>query len=730
MKQEQRLRIMGQERLRSDRRQLGGMLLAMGVCVTFQPLLGMESLIGFTSDMGGEAFNRRWLISCGILQIIFGILAMVVGYLAVVHDYGNRRLTGTLILLTQLSWIPFATGIVQIGATISPPYITDTRTSWSDELVFLEEYVVNPFIPEDYLPNKNDVIFLGSMGLLGLITYGVGFFGSLAFLEFALYSFDAKKPTRRDSMYYRGRLLFYSFVILIAGMSQILFGAYILFEFGGGRLSPPIGIAMYRVSFPAITVAIGALQMVVGYHGVGNYLRLFPVGPNSNNFQILALVSWVLQLILQYIVQIGFVEGNENSTALTSLALYSFGISILPPFLDYKMRTTPISMSEENYNSASRDVELLIDISSDAASPEFRPLTGGRDVLMERLKTLEIQKESDDISGIEKSSSEGADNDDPETGPSAYEETNTGLSSQPSKNAIFSRLVSSLRGGRSIRGDKDEQKSIPDNSDNKVEEKPQAFEEQNKVYGPLIESPRKPRVETTQTIEYSTEPGVTVEETVEYPMDFGITVEETVEYPENSGARSSQLLEPGITVEEFIEYPDGYSPEKMFKKRTRKKGGYDSDNDDEDTPPRSNESFSTDMADTWGEHSRQELLSPIAETSSRRIVFGEQKQNRSFEGQESSVTRDTINPPLNYDDEGALQERASPQSKSFDDSLSPITNPTMTDSYYDYDSDEGYEISEATPDDDTAALDAKIDKLKENLISDTKNMEAYLTKIL
>ena len=55
---------------------------------------------------------------------------------------------------------------------------------------------------------------------------------------------------------------------------------------------------------------------------------------------------------------------------------------------------------------------------------------------------------------------------------------------------------------------------------------------------------------------------------------------------------------------------------------------------------------------------------------------------------------------------------------------------TNIESSSDYDSDEGFEISEATPDDDTAALDAKIDKLKGELISDTKNLESYLNRIL
>ena len=600
MKEGRSVLTMGQERLRSDRRQLGGMLLALGICITFQPLAGMESFIGHNFELGGTRFSTIWVLCAGIVQIVFGTLAMVVGYLALVHDYGDRRLTGVLIAATLLAWIPFLTGIIQVGVAASGPYVAETKMSGPGGAAFLEEYVVNPFVPEDYLPNKTDILFLGCMGILGLITYGIGFFGSLAFVEFALYSFDTGKPTRLDARYYRRRLLLYSFVILIAGMSQILFGAYALFEFGGGRLSPPIGVAMYRVSFPAVTVAVGSIQMLVGYYGVGSYLRLFPIGPDDNNFQAIAFGGWLLQLILQYIVQWGFAEGNEDPAALTSVALYSFGMNILPAFLDYKMRNTPYPLRDEYYDAINAEEEIMLGTG-----------IATRDEILENVKTLEIRDGFDDNSGVD-------------------------------------------------------------------------LRHQNQ---------HKPGTTTVKTIEHPHEPGITVEEIVEYPTDFGTAPDNKATPRKNT---VGPFLEPGNTVEEYVEYPDGQN----------RKG-----DDDEDTPPRSNESFSTDMEDTWGAQSPQQMLLPSIEENSSRIIFDERKEWRPNGGERSSTSRQPIQQTQNAN-------ANSPASR------------TIPERYYDYDSDdEGFEISEATPDDDTAALDAKIEKLKGEFVSDT-NLETYLNKIM
>ena len=106
-------------------------------------------------------------------------------------------------------------------------------------------------------------------------------------------------------------------------------------------------------------------------------------------------------------------------------------------------------------------------------------------------------------------------------------------------------------------------------------------------------------------------------------------------------------------------------------------------------------------------------------TNTSTVWFNLRRQdqigNIAYEGQEVSLSRHPIDP--------------SQIAHTEDHFLSSQLNSSVPDSYYDYDSDEGYEISEATPDDDTAALDAKIDKLKGELISDT-NLESYLNRIL
>lgn len=757
------------ERFRSDRRQLGGMLLVMGICVTFQPLAGISSFIGVNQDGNITYFNVIWLICCGIIQIIFGTLAMVVGYLGLVHDYGSCRLTGILLLMTQLAWIPFVTGIIEVGIAASPPYTIETLWSSPDGIGIVDEYVVNPFIPEDYLPNKSDVLFFGAMGILGLISYGVGFFGSLAFLEFSLYTFDAGKPTLRNRKYYRGRLLFYSFIMLIAGMSQILLGAYVLFEFGGGPLSPLVGVAMYRVSFPEITMAVGSVQMIVGYYGVGNYLHLFPTGPNDNYFQIFAIVGWLSQLILQYIVQISYIEGNENSAALPSLVLYSFGMNILPPFLDYKMRTTSTSFNDENIGPINRDERIGIGFSPDLATPETptRHMSYEKASYLQNVRTLGMHSRLEDNSDLDIENTDGTGiqtrnqhscDPKPETLP--YHIKNNGISNQRPTGGMPSRLFSSLRTYILDRGKQlgnkqthqmDECKSvdsIPDQNFIKFSEESGIVAEETirnhdesdiiedetmENHDGLIDTDRSSTEFPTESGQHSGESGITVEEFVEFPIS-GSSVEETVEYPGNIGVPMEKIVdnfpESGISAEEHVEYPDNLSRESIFKRRTREEIGDDNNIDDQDTPPRSNESFNTDLEDTWGEKARQQiLLSSIEEEDSHRMLLEEQTEKIANDGQKSSFSPEPIYPPRDFDAEDGVQEIKNFRTKRFVCTSRPEMHPSIFDSYYDYDTDDGFEISEATPDDDTAALDAKIDKLKGELISDI-NLESYLNQIL
>eukprot|EP00535_Pseudo-nitzschia_heimii_P002295 CAMPEP_0197188390 /NCGR_PEP_ID=MMETSP1423-20130617/17708_1 /TAXON_ID=476441 /ORGANISM="Pseudo-nitzschia heimii, Strain UNC1101" /LENGTH=749 /DNA_ID=CAMNT_0042640199 /DNA_START=73 /DNA_END=2322 /DNA_ORIENTATION=- len=742
---------LGSERFRSDRRQLGGLLLVIGGFITFQPLDGIATLIHLKQDASEDNFDTMWLIFCGSIQMIFGTLAMVVGYLALVQDCGNYRLTGALMLATHLSWIPYLTGIIQVGVAAGPPYSIETRRSTTDGILLLEEYVSNPFIPESYTPTKNDVIFIGSMGILGLMSYGIGFFGSLSFLGYALYSFDVGKPTRRDARYYRGRLIVYSFVMLIAGMSQILLGAYILFEFGGGRLSPPIGVTLFIVSFPEICVAVGSIQMIVGYYGVGNYLHLFPADPSNNTFQILALIGWILQLIFQYIVQISYSE-DADAAALTSLALYSFGINILPPFLDYKMRTTPITLKTDHYSTLSTDDKTSMEKVS--ALPERNESVS----FAENSNSFEKKNESERNSWLVRATSESTGVEGESTmhnSKCVHSRPDTQSSDRIRSRGMFPRLFSRSRTQKLKQGDRngndhtdelEKTKAVANvdtavlnvsigGSGNTINEYSITCEKMTRDEKSFIgvnmmstKSPSESTTDSKQPMEHSGEPKQAGGMGLEPPHEYELSVQGKKFDPDKSEISSNNMMahspEPGIVVKECVEHPDDIAQDALLMWRTTEDIKDVNNVSDQDTPPRSNESFSTDMNDTWGDQSLQQtLFSPITNKNFNRIPIQEKIGNKV-----PSPCRDTVIPSHCLNEEELLPSYESTSEKKLDQSSSILHHHT-SDSYYDYDSDKEFEISEATPDDDTAQLDAKIDKLKGELLSDI-NLESYLNQIL
>jgi hypothetical protein len=123
------------------------------------------------------------------------------------------------------------------------------------------------FIPAAYDPSEGDVRFVGAMGMLGILGYGAGFLGSLAFIQFALYQYQSGNAQSRPGSYYRGRLSFYCFELFLVGLSQFLLGIYTISSFGKDPLDFPVGVAMYTVYFPEISIFCGLLQILVSIFG-------------------------------------------------------------------------------------------------------------------------------------------------------------------------------------------------------------------------------------------------------------------------------------------------------------------------------------------------------------------------------------------------------------------------------------------------------------------------------
>jgi hypothetical protein len=265
-------------------------------------------------------------------------------------------LTGALILVTQTAFIPYITDMTMIGRLATQP----------DSTAFF-----NNFDPNDV--SSTDVKFVGAMGICGVVSYGFTFIGSIAFMAFTVYTYQAQKPQDRNALYYRSRVKFYCAMLLLAGLVQLALGAYLLSNFEistGGRFQetilgddgiatrPFVSVAMFTINIPAISVIVGVIQSMNALWGLR---RSYSYGMKSdlngshwNCFQASIYAGWFLQIILQGVVQIGLQGAVPAAAGLVGV---SFGLNVMPAFLDYKSRTVPLDINAQYYGLTMIDME-------------------------------------------------------------------------------------------------------------------------------------------------------------------------------------------------------------------------------------------------------------------------------------------------------------------------------------------------------------------------------------
>jgi len=238
-------------RFRSDIRHIGGMLMLVSFCCLVMPLASISASFGpdgaATRDPSTIMF---WQIVAGIFVFIFGVTGVLTGYMAAVHDYSHRYLNMFLMFIIQTAWIGYVTDMVAVSRAAG--------LAASD----------NVFIPVAYNPRDADVRFVGAMGVIGIMVYGFGFVGSMAFMVWSLHSYTINKTADRSGSYFRGRMKTYSLVLAIAGLVQFLLGCVCQARFDVNAEDGPIGVAFLVLSFPEIAVAVGLLQLLNGLWGL------------------------------------------------------------------------------------------------------------------------------------------------------------------------------------------------------------------------------------------------------------------------------------------------------------------------------------------------------------------------------------------------------------------------------------------------------------------------------
>lgn len=324
----------GQVRFQSDKRQLGGLLMLLGAAALVFPMANVSTLIGPDGTTASEGIALSSLIA-GIFVISMGLISVPLGFAQAVMDISLPNVTFALIVWTQLAWMPFLTDLTMVGQM--------ARSG-------------DAFIPEAYDPTPLQVKFVGAMGMMGILGYGTGFLGSLAFIEFALLAYQTNRPSSRNGSYYRGRLTLYAFCNLLVGLSQLLLGSFILINFGLSLENGPIEVAMYMVHFPQISIAVGALQTLNAFYGLLRSVGFLTTTTQTSTRQkeewlypTMTLIQWVATVTLQIMVQVAYAPGGNAAAAAPSQTMLTLGLSTICVFLDYKGRTTPDDLKNSDY---------------------------------------------------------------------------------------------------------------------------------------------------------------------------------------------------------------------------------------------------------------------------------------------------------------------------------------------------------------------------------------------
>jgi hypothetical protein len=316
-------------RYQSDIRQIAGLLMVTGVFAILQPLPDIASIISGPNDTPTTGIPFSLLIG-GLCLVAVGFGAVFVGYNQLVNDWGNKYITGTVALFVQTGYIGYITIMTDIGK--------QAKTG-------------SAFFPAEYGASQTDVNFVAAMGIIAVATYAFAYVGAIAFFLFALYAYQSGHPADRPAGYYRGRMIVYSAVLGLAGLSQLLLGVYLINMFGGGRMDKgPVVVAVYAVNFPAICVFIGSCQLYNSIWGIGRAtMRRSAQSDSDPSFQVSMYAGWFWQLVLQSIVQVGYVPGAGAAQATTIIACLSFGLNLMPAYLDRKMRSVPEEIETSYY---------------------------------------------------------------------------------------------------------------------------------------------------------------------------------------------------------------------------------------------------------------------------------------------------------------------------------------------------------------------------------------------
>jgi hypothetical protein len=327
--------LFGNYRFEAHKRKLAGVLLPISITVGFFPLSRLAPLINGNGNTVDSGIEFAALMG-NLIALAMGLLGITVSWMELVHEYSNANFTFGISIFEILAFVPYVTDIVMIGKAANTGMAFNVPAHGGTE---------------------SEVWFVGAMGMLGAGTFCLFLFGSFALLVMSLHAFHSNEPFTRNAGYYRTRLTFYSGVMAIAGLAQLMLGAFILDRFGSGPVAPPIAVAMFLIWWPEIAVFVGLVYVLNGLYGIYRGLTKC----TDHYFAITMWFQLICTLILMIGVQTWYAPGDMMAKASPTLASLTLGVSLMPIFLDYLGRTMPEEITHDYYYSTNEEMAALTD---------------------------------------------------------------------------------------------------------------------------------------------------------------------------------------------------------------------------------------------------------------------------------------------------------------------------------------------------------------------------------
>lgn len=328
--------LLGIERNRSEMRQLGGLLVILGIGAANSALALTAAIVeGSSGTMQIDGFKLPALIAT-LIQVAMGMVAMVVGFITLVAtpiSKMSHRVAKILLVVVNLGPISFVVTVIRIAMGANEPP---------------EE---NDFIPYILNPTQTHIRFVVAMGILGLVSVCASLIGGLTVVGLNLNSFLGGHIVDKHRGYYVVRFGYYSILGFIGGFSQLALGTFLGAKYGWGPYDEPVHVAVYTVFFPSMTIVVGAAQTMYGIYGWCRAAGWLKMGSKlDNKFMVATLIAWIITMALQVIVQPSYGGGVMYLAEGATYAAVYLGNFVMPAWLDYMVRVTPSRVDRSYYS--------------------------------------------------------------------------------------------------------------------------------------------------------------------------------------------------------------------------------------------------------------------------------------------------------------------------------------------------------------------------------------------